>query len=96
MEQRQELLELSTIIDSIKDEVGWLTEMVEKLKQYLDDLEQYGRSNCLILHGNNIDCRISIMDVEKYVLNTLNTTLDMPITVCDFVIDICGLFKKLL
>ena len=76
MKQCQELIKLSTIIDSIKDAVGWLTEMVEKQEQYLDDLEQYRRSNCLILHGNNIgnniDDRISSMDVEKYVLNTLN------------------------
>ena len=70
MEQHQELMKLSTIIDSIKVEVGQLAEMMEKQEQYLDDLEQYGRSNCLILHGNNIDHRISSMNVEKYVLNT--------------------------
>ena len=82
-------MKLFTIIDSIKDEVGWLAEMVEKQEQYLDDLEQYGRSNCLILHENNIDHRLSSMDVEKYVLNTLNTRLDLCTSVSDFDIDIC-------
>ena len=85
MEQHQELMKLSTIIDSIKVEVGQLAEMV----QYLDDLEQYGRSNCLILHGNNIDHRISSMDVEKYVLNILNTKLDLLTSISDSDIDIC-------
>ena len=89
MEQHQELMKLSTIIDSIKVEVGQLAEMVEKQEQYLDDLEQYGRSNCLILHGNNIDHRISSMDVEKYVLNILNTRLNLPTSVSDSDIDIC-------
>ena len=89
MEQHQELLKLSTIIDSIKVEVGQLAEMVEKQEQYLDDFEQYGRSNCLILHGNNIDHRISSMDVEKYVLNILNTRLDLPTSVSGSDIDIC-------
>ena len=73
MEQHQELKKLSIIIDSIKVEVGQLAEMVEKQEQYLDDLEQYERSNCLILNGNNIDHRISSMNVEKYVLNTVTT-----------------------
>ena len=59
--------------------------MVEKQEQYLDDLEQYGRSNCLILHGNNIDHRISSMDVEKYVLNIFN----LPTSAGDSDIDIC-------
>ena len=88
MEQHQELMKLSTI-DSIKVEVGQLAEMVEKQEQYLDDLEQYGRSNCLILHGNNIDHRISSMDVEKYVLNIINTKLDLPTSISDSDIDIC-------
>ena len=89
MEQHQELTKLSTIIDSIKVEVGQLAEMVEKQEQYLDDLEQYGRSNCLILHGSNIDHRISSMDVEKYVLNILNTRINLPTSVSDSDIDIC-------
>ena len=89
MEQHQELMKLSTIIDSIKVEVGQLAEMMEKQEQYLDDLEQYGRSNCLLLHGNNINHRISSMDVEKYVLNILNTRLNLPASVSDSDIDIC-------
>ena len=61
--------------------------MVEKQEQYLNDLEHYERSNCLILHGNNIDHRTSSMDVKKYAINALKTRLDLPITVSD--LDIC-------
>ena len=82
-------MKLSTIIDSIKVEVGQLAEMVEKQEQYLDDLEQYEKSNCFILHGNNIDHRISSIDVEKYVLNILNTRLNLPTSFSDSDIDIC-------
>ena len=82
-------MKLSAIINSIKVEVGQLVEKVEKQEQYLYDLEQHERSNCLILHGNNIDHRISSMDAEKYVLNILNTRLNLPTSVSDSDIDIC-------
>ena len=58
-DQQEKLEELSTLIDSIKDEIERLAKAMEKQEQDLDDLEQYGRSNCLILHGNNLDHRIS-------------------------------------
>ena len=54
MDQHQELLKLSAIIDFLKHEVGRPVEKGEKQDQYLDDLEQYERSNCLIVHGNNV------------------------------------------
>ena len=66
-DQQKKLVELSTLIDSIKDEIGRLAKAMEKQEQDLDDLEQYGRSNCLILHVNNLDRRISNRETEKYV-----------------------------
>ena len=89
MEQEQQLLELSTVIESIKDEVGRLAEMMEKHEQDLDDLEQYGRSNCLILHGNNIDNRISNEDCEGYVIATINSRLDLSVPISKLDIDVC-------
>ena len=47
-DQQEKLEELSTLIDSIKDEIGRLAKAMEKQEQDLDDLEQYGQSNCLI------------------------------------------------
>ena len=62
---------------------------MEKQEQDLDDLEQYGQSNCLILHGNNLDHRISNREIEKYVISTLNSRLDLPFTISEKDINIC-------
>ena len=62
---------------------------MEKQEQDLNDLEQYGRSNCLILHGNNLDHRISNRETDKYVICTLNSRLDLPFTISEKDIDIC-------
>ena len=72
-DQQEKLVALSTLIASIKDEIGRLAKAMEKQEQDLDDLEQYGRSNCLILNGNNLDHRISNRETEKYVISSLNS-----------------------
>ena len=88
-DQQEKLVKLSTLIDSIKDEIGRLATAIEKQEQDLDDLEQCGRSNCLLLHGNNLDHRISNRKTEKYVISTLNSCLDLPFTISEKDIDIC-------
>ena len=88
-DQQEKLEELSTLIDSIKDEIGRLAKAMKKQEQDLNDLEQYGRSNCLILHGSNLDHRISNRETEKYVISTLNSCLDLPFTIGEKDIDIC-------
>ena len=88
-DQQEKLVELSTLINSIKDEIGRPAKAKEKQEQDLDDLEQYGRSNCLILHGNNFDHRISNRETEKYIISTLNSRLDLPFTIIEKDIDIC-------
>ena len=60
-----------------------------KQEQDLDDLEQYARSNCLVLYGNNLDHRLSNIKMKKYVISTLNSRLDLPFTVSEKDIDIC-------
>ena len=82
-------MELSTLIDSIKDEIGRLAKAIKKQKQDLDDLEQYGRLNCLILHGNSLDHRISNRETEKYVISTINSRLDLPFIISEKDINIC-------
>ena len=41
-DQQEKLVELSTLIGSIKDEIGRLAKAIGKQEQDLDDLEQYG------------------------------------------------------
>ena len=88
-DQQEKLVELSTLIDSIKDKIGRVAKAMEKQEQDLDDLEQYGRSNCHILHANNLDHRISNRETEKYVISTLNSRLYLPFTISKKDIDIC-------
>ena len=88
-DQQEKLEELSTLTDSIKDEIGRLAKAMEKQEQDLDDLEQYGQSNCLILHGNNLHHRISNRETEKYVISALNSRLDLLFTISKKDIDIC-------
>ena len=76
-------------MDSIKDEIGRRAKAIEKQKQDLDDLKQYGRLNCLILNENNFDHRISNRETEKYVISTINSRLDLPFTISEKDIDIC-------
>ena len=62
----------------------------------LDDQEQYSRSNCLILHGcQDFPPKESNNQVfENYVINKINTKLDLetPVTAQD--VDICHLLSS--
>ena len=60
---------------------------VQDLK--LDEQKQYSRSNCLILHGNPIDNKISNSEVEKHIVNTIKSRLELPSKICAADIDIC-------
>ena len=88
------LVELLTHIASIKDEIGRLAKAMEKQKYDLDDLEHYGQSNCLILHENNLDHRLSNIEMEKYAISTLNFCLDLLFTVSEKDTDICHLLPS--
>ena len=48
----------------------------------------------ITLEQYTVDHRISSMDFEKYVLNILNTRLDLPTSVSDSDIDICHPLQK--
>ena len=57
----------------------------------LDDLEQYGRRNCLILHGcENIPSNQASYPVfENFVINKLNSSLKLDQTLSPTEIDTC-------
>ena len=60
-------------------------------ERHLDDLEQYSRSNCLILHGctNLPDKKASNLDFENFVIKTLNSRIKLPQPIANADIDIC-------
>jgi len=70
----------------------------------IDDLEQYSRSNCLILHGSKFLGTNSphssnqepkqllesvSKDCEKHVIDTSNSKLNLPTPITSSDIDIC-------
>ena len=63
----------------------------------LNDLEQYGRSNCLIVHGcKEVPKSGKYLETENYICKTLNThlSLDNPLQVKGLVSPMPFLQKK--
>ena len=64
---------------SIEVTVRELAHKVSINERRIDDLEQYSRSNCLILHGcQNVPAKATNEVFESFVLNTLNSRLNLP------------------
>ena len=66
-----------------------LKEDVWKNSRRIDDLEQYGRRNCLILHGCNIPAQKSYSEFESYVIHKLNSNLEISPSITTHDIDTC-------
>ena len=82
-------------------DIQLLQKELESLKKWqevqdlkLDELQQYSRSNCLILHGNSINNKISNSEVENYIVNNINSRLELPSRICAANIDICTLYPQ--
>ena len=88
----KELLEeLTQSITGIKATIKDLAKQIEEKEKRMDDLEQYGRSNCLILHGC-IDLpkeNAGYVTFENFVLDTLNSRQKFAHPIHNSDIDIC-------
>ena len=63
--QGRQLHELAEMITSVRCAVDQIAAQVQENERRLDDMEQYGRSNCLILHG----CKdLPLKDAENKVV----------------------------
>ena len=77
--QGKHLEEVSEMISSIEVTVRELAHKVSINVRRIDDLEQYSRSNFLILHGcQNVPAKATNEVFESFVLNTLNSRLNLP------------------
>ena len=89
--QKELLEELSHSITVFKATIKDLVKQIEEKEKRMDNLEQYGRSNCLILHGGvnlpkeNADC----VTFENFVLDTLISRLKFAHPIRNSDIDIC-------
>ena len=78
------------MVHDLKINVDKLCRAVYQQELHLESLQQYSRSNCLILHGCDADFKkMSNEQVEDYVLNVLNKNLSLPCEINEYEIDIC-------
>lgn len=91
----QHLKDMSAKLENLEARVIKLVDQAEKLEKSVDDLEQYGRSNCLILHGCD-EKKIpptsgregSYNKFLDYLLSVLNRNLKLDFTITKNDIDI--------
>ena len=85
--------QLRAINDTIRRLEGIVEELAKGLQQTereLDDLEQYGRRNCLILHGShNVPTDRNYLGFQDFVINKLNTRLKLDYKIKPLDIDTC-------
>ena len=79
--QKVLLEELSQSITVIKATIKDLAKQIKQKGKRMDDLEQYGRRNCLILHGcvNFPKENAVYVTLENFVSDTLNSKLELVI-----------------
>ena len=88
--QSQQLQDLENAIARVDTIVEELAKSLRKTQNSLDDLEQYGRRNCLIAHGCSdqpVGGKYPVF--ESYVTNKLNSELDLEYQIRSTDIDIC-------
>ena len=89
--QKELLEELLQSITAIKTTIKDLAKQIEEKEKRMDDLEQYGKSNCLILHAC-VDLpkeNAGHVTFENFVLETLTSRLKFAHSICNSNIDIC-------
>ena len=88
--QSQQLQDLENAIARVDTIVEGLAKSVRETQNSLDDLEQYGCRNCLIVHGCSdqpVGGKYPVF--ESYVTNMLNSELDLEYQIRSTDIDIC-------
>ena len=94
--QGQQLKKMEEAISRLETTVKEIARQTSENKRAIDDLEQYSRRNCLILHG----CRdipkkeSSYTEFESYVVNKLNLRLGLSHRIKTFDIDTCHILPS--
>ena len=86
--QGEDLKHMQNNFNKIQQMVDSAIKRISAVEKRVDDLEQYGRSNCLIIHGceNVPDSKPGkTPETEKYVCNIINSNLKLesPLQVQD-------------
>ena len=88
MEKQEDLKHMQNNFNKIQQIIDSAVKQISAVEKRVDDLEQYGRSNCLIIHGheNVPDSKPGkTPETEKYVCNIININLqfESPLQVQD-------------
>ena len=93
LNESSQLMELNKMRDTINrmdSMLAILERQVWENSKHVDDLEQYSRRNCLVLHGcKNIPIKGSYTEFESYVLHKLNSKLEIVPSITPQDIDTC-------
>ena len=95
--QTEQLKQMGNLIASIKMAVNEMTEKIYQHEKRIDGLEQYSRSNCLILHGcPDVQKNASNFEFENCVCKKINSNLQLSQPLKNKDIDIYHIlsFKK--
>ena len=94
--QAMQLQEMSHAIQRLECMVDKLDQDLHSAERHLDDLEQYGRRNCLILHGCKTETikKASYSDFEEFVLKLLNNRLKLDFDIKSEDIDTCHILPS--
>ena len=88
--KRLQLKKLSSFVQGLKSIVNYLYQSIYNQELKLNSLEQYSRSNCVILHGCEANFRqMTDRLVENYVLDVINNHLDLPCEIEEHELVIC-------
>jgi len=68
---------MSSKLAEIEHKINSFEEKWVNLEEKLDNLEQYGRSNCLIFHGTKIDPDLDYNQFVNELLILLNDKLNL-------------------
>jgi len=79
---------LSKHLASVEAKVENILMKLETYEDKLDELEQYSRSNCLVVHGTNIKTSKNYHSYVDAVISVLNDKLPLSYDICPKDIDI--------
>ena len=85
-EQWKRLQDLFAVVDDLKALVYSTQERIQSAEKSISDLEQYGRSNCLIIHGaKDVPKEGKYLECENFVFGLINEKIkpETPLQVHD-------------
>ena len=72
-EQWKRLQDLYAVVDDLKALVYSTQDKIQSAEKSINDLEQYGRSNCLIIHGaKDVPKEGKYLECENFVCDPIN------------------------